>query len=117
MSRQFGPMHNLFLLLKIFNTVITVVIFAAVGFLSCAFFLGNRETHHGLKQHLVGSFFLRFGAFALFGIALSFLPFLINALIHWRASSPMGNAYWFALKAATVSAVGALGGTVIFFSH
>ena len=110
-------MPKLLLLLRIFNTVVTVVIFAVVGFLSCAFFLGDRETHEFLKQHITENFFLRFGSFALFGIALSILPILINALICWRTSLSMVNTYRFAQKAVIVSTVSALGGTAVFFSH
>ncbi|MCI1189059.1 hypothetical protein MON38_16670 [Hymenobacter sp. DH14] len=110
-------MLKLLLFLKIFNTAVTVVIFVVVGFLSCAFFLGDRETHELLKQHAVGNFCLRFFSFALFGIVLSILPILINALICWRTSIPMPAAYRFAQKAVLVSTISALGGTAVFFCY
>lgn len=109
-------MPELPLLLKIFNTVVTVVIFAAVGFFSCAFFLGDRETHQLLKEHVVENCFLRFGSFALFGIALSILPILINTLVCWRTLLPMATTRRFAQKVVILSIVSALGGMAVFFS-
>lgn len=109
-------MLELPLLLKIFNTVVTVVIFAAVGFFSCAFFLGDRETHQLLKEHVIEYCFLRFGSFALFGIALSILPILINALVCWRTLLPMATTCRFAQKVVILSIGSALGGTAVFFS-
>lgn len=110
-------MPKLLLLLKLFNTVVAVVISAAVGFLSLAFFLGSRENYQLLRQHLVENFLLRFGAFALLGIALSVLPILINLLAVWRTSSPVATVYRFGLKAVAASVIGALSGTAVFFSH
>ena len=109
-------MLELPLLLKIFNTGVTVVIFAAVGFFSCAFFLGDRETHQLLKEHVIEDCFLRFGSFALFGIALSILPILINALVCWRTLLPMATTCRFAQKVVILSIGSALGGTAVFFS-
>ena len=110
-------MPKLLLLLRIFNTVAGEVIFAAVAFLAFAFYLGNRETHQFLKEHLAESFFLRFRAFALFGFALSLVPILINMLVIWFTPLPFINVRQFVLKAAVLSIVGALVGTVLFFSH
>ena len=110
-------MPKLLLLLKIFNTVASGVIFAALASLAFAFYLGNRETHQLLKEHLAESFFLRFGAFALFGFALSLVPILINVLVIRFTPLPFINAHQFVLKVATLSIIGALAGTVLFFSH
>ena len=110
-------MPKLLLLLRIFNTVAGEVIFAAVAFLAFAFYLGNRETHQLLKEHLAESFFLRFGAFALFGFALSLISILVNVLVIRFTPLPFINAHQFVLKVATLSIIGALAGTVLFFSH
>ena len=110
-------MPKLLLLLKIFNTVAGGVIFAVVAFLAFAFYLGNREAYQLLEEHLTENFFLRFGAFVLFGFALSLVPILINVLIIWFTPLSFINARRFALKAAILSVIGALVGTVVFFSH
>ena len=110
-------MPKLLLLLRIFNTVAGGVIFTAVAFLAFAFYLGSRETHQLLKEHLVENFLLRFGAFVLFGFALTLVPILINVLVIRFTPLPFINARRFALKAATLSIIGALVGTVVFFSH
>ena len=110
-------MPKLLLLLKIFNTVAGGVIFAAVAFLAFAFYLGSRETYQLLKEHLVENFLLCFGAFVLFGFALSLVPTLINVLVIWFTPLPFINVRQFVLKVATLSIIGALVGTVLFFSH
>ena len=103
--------------LKIFNTVTTGVIFATIAFLSFAFYLGNQESHQLLEENLVQNVFLRFGAFALFGSALSIIPTCVNLLVGWLTSLPMKHyAYQTALKVASASVVAALEGTTLFFS-
>lgn len=110
-------MPNFLLFLRIFNAVAVGVIFAVVAFFSSIFYLGTPETHQLLRQHLIENFFLRFGAFILFGLGLSILPFLVNLLIVWRTSLPISMAHRVVLKAAGASVVGALGGTALSFSH
>ena len=110
-------MPKFLLLLRIFNTVATALIFSAVAFLSCAFYLGDRESQQLLKEHLVESFFSRFAAFVLFGFALCLLPIITNLLVVQFTPFPFINARRFALKAAMLSIISALGGTVLFFSH
>jgi hypothetical protein len=109
-------MPRVLLLLRIFNTVVTGLIFAVVTFLSLAFYLGNQETHRLLEEHLVKNLFLRFGAFALFGLAVSILPVVINLLVVWLTPLPIVYAYRLALKAALSSVAGALLGTALFFN-
>lgn len=93
------------------------MIFAAVAFLSFAFYLGSQESHQLLKARIVESFLVRFGAFVLVGFGLSLFPILLNFLVAWFTPLPFINAYRFTLKAAQVSGLGALIGTFLFFSH
>ena len=76
--------------LKVFNSVVTLIIAAGVGFLSFAFYIGSQEHHEQLMRELPLSFGFRFLSFSVAGILgivpLVIMNFVLNRTILKRAA-------------------------------
>lgn len=76
--------------LKVFNSVVTLIIAAGVGFLTFAFYIGSQQHHEQLIRELPLSFIFRFLSFSAAGI-LAIIPlvimnFVLNRTILKRAA-------------------------------